>query len=101
MLPIEISKTDASKANMLRKKHKSPIIRDRLHMISLLFQDFNRGECARILGVRPSTITSYVRLYNEGGLPLLSKLHYKKPVSCLMTHKEKISKAIRLNASNF
>jgi transposase len=94
MLPIEISKTDASKANMLRKKHKSPIIRDRLHMICLLYQGYSRGECATILGLRPSTITTYVRLYNEGGLSLLSRLNFKKSVSRLMAYKEKISKAI-------
>ncbi|UZR98408.1 helix-turn-helix domain-containing protein [Chondrinema litorale] len=98
MLPIEISKANARTANMLRNrleaKHKNPIIRDRFHMIWLLYKGFRRGECANILGVRPNIITKYIRLYNEGGLELLSRFNYKKPVSKLMAHKDKICKAI-------
>ncbi|UZR99973.1 helix-turn-helix domain-containing protein [Chondrinema litorale] len=98
MAAIEISKTDASEANMLRNqleaKHKNPIIRDRFHMICLLYKGFRRGECAYILGLRPNTITKYVRLYNDGGLYLLRRLNYKKPVSKLMEHKEQICEAI-------
>ncbi|UZR97116.1 helix-turn-helix domain-containing protein [Chondrinema litorale] len=95
---IEIREPDVSKANMLRNrleaKQKNPIIRNRFHMIWLLYKGFRRGECAKILGVSPNTITKYVRLYHEGGLELLSHLNYKKPVSKLMEHKEKICKAI-------
>jgi transposase len=98
MLPfqavIEISKTDASDANIGRKTEKSPIIRDRLHTIWLLYHGYKRGECANILGLRANTITSYIRLYNQGGLDTLCRLNYKKPVSVMTAHSKVILAAI-------
>ncbi|UZS00120.1 hypothetical protein [Chondrinema litorale] len=98
MLQIDISKTDASIANMQRKSHKSPIVRNRIHTIWLLYQGYKRGDCARILGLRaslqPHTITSYIRLYNQGGLDALCTLNYKKPVSAMEAYSDKIKDAI-------
>lgn len=94
MLPIEIRKTDASIANMRRKKEKSSVIRTRLHMICLLYKGYSRGTCADILDVRPATITSYIRLYNHGGLDALCTLNYKKPVSAMAAYSDIIMYAI-------
>ncbi|MBT30553.1 MAG: hypothetical protein CMO01_12915 [Thalassobius sp.] len=94
MLPLEISKTDASKANMQRKTHKSSIVRNRLHTICLLYQGYRRGDCARILGLCANTITSYIKLYNQGGLDALCTLHYRQPVSVMATYSKEILAAI-------
>lgn len=94
MLQIEISKTDASKANMQRKKEKSRTVRNRLHTIWLLYQGYRRGDCARILGLHPNTITAYIKLYNQGGIEALCTLNYRKPVSEMAVHSEAIKTAI-------
>lgn len=95
---IEISKTDASIANMQRtgwkQKEKSPIVRRRLHMICLLYKGYSRSKCADILDVRPGTITSYIRLYNQGGLDSLRTLNYRTPISAMAAYSDVIMYAI-------
>ena len=94
MLPFEISETDSIQAKMERKQHKSTIIRDRMHAIYLLSIGFPRQECAQILGLSANTITTYIRLYNEGGLARLRQLNYRKPTSILEDFKEQIQSDI-------
>ncbi|MDZ4683320.1 MAG: hypothetical protein SH848_20315 [Saprospiraceae bacterium] len=75
MLSVNISKADSMAANIERKKDKSPIVRDRMLVIYLLFEGYDRQSYAHIIGCRRNTITSYIRLYNEGALVRLRKLN--------------------------
>lgn len=95
MLPLNISKADALQANIERKKHKSAIVRDRMHAIYLLSEGYNRQACAHILNCRANTVTSYIRLYNEGGLEQLRTLYYNKPQSELAKHEDAIKKDLK------
>jgi hypothetical protein len=38
MLPLNISQADAMTANIVRKKDKSSLVRDRMHAIYLLYE---------------------------------------------------------------
>lgn len=95
MLPLNISDSDALMANMMRKTHKSRIIRNRLHAIWLLYKGYKGVECADILDVCSNTITNYKRLYIEGGLERICASRYRKPVSQMAPYANAISDFIK------
>lgn len=95
MLPLNISKADALTANMVRKKDKSSLVRDRMHAIYLLYEGYDRQTCAHIIGCRPNTITNYIRLYNEEGLEGLRHPKYRKPETKLIEYQSAIKESIK------
>lgn len=64
-----------------------------MHMIYLRYEGYGPGDCAGILDVHPNTITTWTKLYIQGGLSLLGNLNYQIPQSELVAHKEEIVKS--------
>ncbi|MBX2844226.1 MAG: helix-turn-helix domain-containing protein [Flammeovirgaceae bacterium] len=63
-------------------------------MIYLLYKGFSRKACAQILDCSPATVTSVIRLYNEGGLAQLRQVNYYRPVSSLLPFQNQIETAV-------
>jgi transposase len=95
MLPLNISQADAMTANIVRKKDKSSLVRDRMHAIYLLYEGYDRQTCAHIIGCRPNTITDYIRLYNKEGLEGLRRLKYHKPETKLLEYQSAIQESLK------
>lgn len=95
MVEIEIKEADALQACKERKSHPSPIVRDRMHMLYLLWHSFDRGQCALILNISTTTVTQYVRMYNEGGLDRLRQLNYHGHDSEMDQHMDSIKKDLK------
>jgi transposase len=95
MLPLNISQADAMTANIVRKKDKSSLVRDRMHAIYLLYEGYDRQTCAHIIGCRPNTITDYIRLYNKEGLEGLRRLKYHKSETKLIEYQSAIQESLK------
>lgn len=76
MLPFSLSQADANSANIERKTHYSPLIRDRMYVLHLLHLGYKRKECAQIVGCSLNSVTNYIKMYNEGGLAAIKQLNY-------------------------
>lgn len=67
-------------------------------MIYLRYQGYGPGDCARILGVHPNTITNWTKLYLAEGLSGLRQLSYCAPQSELVQYQSEISESFSLQA---
>ena len=76
MLPFNLSKADADTANIERKMHKSPLVRDRMYVLHLLYKGYKRHEAAAIVGCHANSVANYVKLYQSGGLDAVRQLNY-------------------------
>ncbi len=76
MLPFSLSQTDADSVNIERKTHSSRLVRDRMYVLHLLHLGYKRGECARIVGCHANSVTTYIKMYQTGGLEAIRTLNY-------------------------
>lgn len=100
MLPFSLSQTDADCVNIERKTHSNRLIRDRMYVLHLLHMGFKRGECARIVGCHANSVTTYIKMYQTGGLAAIRALHYSYPRHELETMYDQVEAIIeRSNCS--
>ena len=100
MLPFSLSQTDADSVNIERKTHSSSLIRDRMYVLHLLHLGYKRTECARIVGCHINSVTSYIRMYNEGGLQAIRQLSYCYPRHELHELEHEVDEALTATACN-
>ncbi|MEL7339127.1 MAG: helix-turn-helix domain-containing protein, partial [Bacteroidota bacterium] len=93
-----ISETDYEQSRYEKEHGSHAKIRNRMHMIYLRYQGYSPGECARILGVHPNTITNWTKLYIAEGLPGLRQLSYRTPQSELVQYQSEISESFSQQA---
>ena len=79
MLTLHLSQAEVIQVNIERKKHKSPIIRDRMYVLHLLHLGYCCHEIAKIVGCHYNTVCTYIDLYRKGGLHLIKQLNYSYP----------------------
>ena len=73
---IELSDTELSELKIKQKTEKSVKIFQRLQCILLVSQGLKKQDIANLLNVTTNTITTWIKIYKEGGFDLLTQLHY-------------------------
>jgi len=90
MLSLNLSQADIEAVNIERKTQTSSLIRDRMLVLHLVHMKISRIQCAEIVGCHRNTVTSYIRMYNEGGLTGIRNLNYPKDRHELKDYYEKV-----------
>jgi len=79
MLPFHLSQTEVDSVNIERKNHSNALIRDRMQVLYLLNLGYSRCECSIIVGCHRNTVTTYLKMYLEGGLERVRQLNFSFP----------------------
>ena len=73
---ITLSAAELSELKAKQKTEKSVKIFQRLQCILMINQGLKKRDVADFLDVTTNTITTWIKIYNKGGLNLLTQLHY-------------------------
>jgi transposase len=87
MLTLQISAADIATAKYERIHHPVIAIRKRMDAIFWTSQGKGRQEVAQLSNIHRNSVTTYIRLYNEGGIEALKTFYYKGFDSVLMRQK--------------
>jgi transposase len=97
MLTLNISEADILLANYERIHNPIKLIRIRMDTIYAVSQGSSRAQAAAQSEVHRNSVTTYVKLYNKGGLEALKTFHYKGAESVLAPHRVSIEQMFRLH----
>ena len=91
MIKVNLNQSDIEKINEERYTHPSPLVQKRLHTLYLKANtNLSHEQIATIVGIHRDTVTTYLKMYNEGGLERMYKLNYGTNKSELNNHTESI-----------
>lgn len=96
MLTLNISQADIVWAKYERIHNPIEIIRMRMDAIFWVSQGHCRSVAADLSGVHRNSVTTYVKMYNKGGLEALKTFKYKGAVSVLASDRVAIEQMFRL-----
>lgn len=94
MRKIQLNKREEKDLGQRLKTERDAKIFKRLQAIKLKNQGIKNFEIAKIIGVRPETITVWFKLFVSGGFNRLTTLNYLGTTSKLEPFKDKIKKII-------
>lgn len=84
MLTPNFSRAEIESSNYERFHHPSALVQKRLHVIFLKSLNcFKHQEIAKILSIHPDSVTTYLQVYQAGGLALLKQVNYGTNTSLL------------------
>jgi transposase len=86
MIKISITEEDMKICEYERKNHIHPRVRQKTDVLWLKIRKLSHEQVTEIAGVSKNTVTTYLRLYKEGGLEKLREINFNKPVSELKQH---------------
>jgi len=86
MIKIDITEEDRKICKYERKYHIHPHVRQKMDVLWLKIKKLSHEKIAEIAGVSKNSVTTYLRLYKEGGLKKLREINFNKPVSELTQH---------------
>ena len=86
MIKISITEEDMKICEYERKNHIHPRVRQKMDVLWLKIRKLSHEHVTEIAGVSKNTVTTYLRLYKEGGLEKLREINFNKPVSELKQH---------------
>ena len=86
MIKIDITEEDRKICEYERKHHIHPRVRQKTDVLRLKIRKLSHEKIAEIAGVSKNSVTTYLRLYKEGGLKKLREINFNKPVSGLTQH---------------
>ena len=87
MIKIQLTIEELDKIKEERYTHPSPIVQKRLHTLYLkCSMNLSHGQIAQIVGIHIDTVTTYLKMYNQGGLSAIYKINYGTNKSELDNH---------------
>lgn len=96
MLTLNISEADIITANYERIHNPIKPIRIRMDALHAVSQGYSRGQAAAQSGVHRNSVTTYIKLYNKGGLEALKTFKFKGALSVLAPDRVAIEELFRL-----
>ena len=96
---LQISFTEADKAALHHERyhHPHPCVQRKMEALWLKSQGFRHKDICRVVGITGTTLTTYVRTYQEGGIEALKTLSFNKPRSALDDHRDMLEDYFRKN----
>jgi len=87
MIKLEFTETQAAALNYERYHHPHPRVQRKMEALWLKSQGLRHREICRLTGIGSTTLTSYLRTYQEGGLEALKAVRFYRPQSPLQAHR--------------
>ena len=84
MIQVDIAQNDLEAIKYERIHHPHPRIQQRMHVLWFKINNLPHKQIAQLADVRENTVTSYIRMYKEGGVEKLKVLNFYKPQSELV-----------------
>lgn len=86
MIKLEFTEAERQMLNYERYHHPHPRVQRKLEALWLKSQGVAHGEISRLTGIRSTTLTSYLRAYQQGGLEAVKTIRWYRPKSELSVH---------------
>jgi transposase len=86
MIKLEFTEAEQQILDYERYPHPHPRVQRKLEALWLKSQGVAHGEISRLTGISSTTLTSYLRAYQEGGIEALKTVRFYRPQSQLSGH---------------
>jgi transposase len=95
MIKIKFSDEDKAALSYERYNHPHPFVQQKMEVLWLKSQGIKHKEICRLAGVCSTTLTSYVREYQKGGIEALKTLKFYRPRSDLEDYRGTLEACFR------
>lgn len=95
MLTIEFTEAEKQALNYERFHHPHPRVQRKMEALWLKSQGLSHKDIAKLTGISPNTLRSYLRAYQSGGRENLKQINFYRPKSELMTQVETLETYFR------
>jgi transposase len=86
MIKLEFTEAEQQRLNYERYHHPHPRVQRKLQALWLKSQGVAHGEISRLTGISGTTLTSYLRAYQQGGIEAVKTIRWYRPRSELSVH---------------
>lgn len=86
MIKLEFTEAEQQHLHYERYHHPHPRVQRKMEALWLKSQGVAHGEISRLTGIRSTTLTSYLRASQEGGIEALKTVRFYRPPSELSVH---------------
>ena len=97
MVRVDFTEHDLQAIAYERYHHPVPRVQRRMEVLWLKSQGFSHKQIAKLSGSCENAVTKYLRLYLQGGLDEVRKVHFYRPKSELEPYSESIEQYFRDN----
>lgn len=87
MIKLKFSEAEAEALNYERYHHPHPRVQRKMEALWLKSQGLRHKEICRLTGIGSTTLTSYLRTYQTGGLEALKEVRFYRPESELQAYR--------------
>jgi transposase len=95
LITIEFSDEDKAALNYERYNHPHPFVQRKMEALWLKSQELPHKEICRLTNVCSTTLTGYLRDYQQGGIEALKSLSFRRPKSDLDIHRNTLEAHFR------
>jgi transposase len=86
MIKLEFTEAEKQSLHYERYHHPHPRVQRKMEALWLKSQGVAHSEISRLTGISSTTLTSYLRAYQEGGIETLKTIRFYRPQSDLRVH---------------
>ncbi|MCK7491803.1 MAG: IS630 family transposase [Comamonadaceae bacterium] len=86
MVKLEFTADERQRLHYERYYHPHPRVQRKMEALWLKSQGIAHREISRLTGISSTTLTSYLRAYQDGGVEALKTLNFRRPESDLKAH---------------
>ena len=97
MLRLTFTEADKAALHHERYHHPHPFVQQKMEALLLKSQGLRHKDICRVVDICSTTLTTYVRSYQEGGIEALKTLSFNKPRSALDDHRDTLEDYFRKN----
>jgi transposase len=95
MINITFSEDEIKALNDQRYHHPHPRVQRKMEALYLKSQGLKHQEIARLVGISQTTLRTYLRAYQQGGIQRLKQNNFRKPQSDLVHHSQSLEEYFR------
>ena len=88
MIKLEFTEAEKQSLHYERYHHPHPRVQRKMEALWLKSQGVTHREISRLTGISSTTLTSYLRAYQEDGIEALKTVRFYRPQSELRGHPE-------------
>jgi len=86
MIKLEFTEAEQQSLHYERYHHPHPRVQRKMEALWLKSQGMAHSEISRLTGISSTTLTTYLRAYQEGGIEALKTVRFYRPQSDLRVH---------------
>ena len=95
MVKLEFTVAEQDQLHYERYHHPHPRVQRKMEALWLKSQGVAHRQISRLTGISSTTLTSYLREYQTGGIEALKTLNFRRPESDLKAHQETLEAHFR------